>query len=70
MIRDPARLDFVHEFAGVPRSPASRSFLHGDSLQKWRRDHGFRFELDAAVRGLALHLGYPPEELMGAGSGA
>jgi hypothetical protein len=61
--RDPAGLDFAHEFAGVPRSPASRGFLHRDSLQKWRRDSGFRFELDASVRELALQLGYPPEEL-------
>jgi hypothetical protein len=63
LIRDPARLDFVHEFAGVPRSAASRGFLHADSLQKWRRDRGFRFELDPAVRGLAVQLGYPPEQL-------
>jgi hypothetical protein len=64
LICDPARLDFVHEFAGVPRSAASRDFLHADSLQKWRRDRGFRFELDPAVRGLAVQLGYPPEELL------
>jgi hypothetical protein len=64
VIRDPARLDFAHAFAGVPRSPASRGFLHQGSLQKWRRDRGFRLELDEGVRALALQLGYLPEELL------
>lgn len=63
LIREPSRLDFVHEFAGVPRGPESRGFLHGDSLQKWRRDPGFRFQLAGDVRGLALQLGYRPEEV-------
>jgi hypothetical protein len=63
MVRDPARLDFAHAFAGVPRHPEGRDFLHRDSIQKWRRDPGFRFELAAPVRALALELGYRPEEL-------
>jgi len=63
MVRDPGRLDFAHAFAGVPRSPESRGFLHGDSVQKWRRDPDFRFVLAAPVRTLALELGYRPEEL-------
>jgi hypothetical protein len=63
MIREPARLGFAHEFAGVPQSPESRGFLHDDSLQKWRRDPGFRLRLAGEVRGLAVRLGYPPEEL-------
>jgi hypothetical protein len=62
-ISDPARLDFTHAFAGVPRAPASRGFLHADSLQKWRRDPDFRFVLAAPVRALALELGYQPQEL-------
>ena len=62
-IRDPARLDFVHAFAGVARSPQSQGFLHADSIQKWRRDPDFRFALAAPVRTLALELGYTPEEL-------
>lgn len=62
-IRDPARLDFVHAFAGVPYTPESRGFLHADSIQKWRRDGDFRFVLAAPVRALALELGYPPQEL-------
>ena len=62
-IRDPARLDFVHAFTGVPRTPESQDFLHRDSIQKWRRDPDFRFVLAAPVRQLALELGYRPEEL-------
>jgi hypothetical protein len=65
MIRDPARLDFAHELTGVPSSAESRAFLHGDSVQRWRRDPGFRVQLADSVRGLALQLGYPPEELPG-----
>jgi len=63
VVRDPARLDFAHAFAGVPRSRESRGFLHADSIQKWRRDPDFRFALAAPVRDLALELGYRPEEL-------
>jgi hypothetical protein len=63
VIRDPARLDFLHAFAGVPRSPESRRFLHADSIQKWRRDRDFRFELAAPVHAFARELGYSPEEL-------
>ncbi len=62
-IREPARLDFIHVFTGAPRSPESRGFLHADSIQKWRRDTGFRFSLAAPVRSLALAFGYRPEEL-------
>ncbi len=62
-IRDPEQLDFVHAFAGVPRPPESRRFLHADSIQKWRRDPEFRLDLAAPVRALAHELGYRPEEL-------
>jgi hypothetical protein len=62
-IADPARLEFVHAFAGIPRPAESRRFLHADSLQKWRRDPDFRFVLAAEVAGLARELGYPREEL-------
>jgi len=63
VIRDPARLAFVHAFAGVPASPESRRFLHGDSIQKWRRDPDFRLAPAAEVRRLALAFGYRPQEL-------
>lgn len=63
MVGDPARLDFAHAFAGVPRSPQSRRFLHGESIQEWRRDPGFRFALAAPVRDLAIEFGYRYEEL-------
>jgi hypothetical protein len=62
-IADPARLDFVHAFAGVPRAAESRGFLHADSIQKWRRDADFRCALAPEVAALALELGYPREEL-------
>jgi len=63
MVREPARLDFAHAFAGVPRSPESRGYLHRDSIQKWRRDPEFRFALASPVRDLALAFGYRPEDL-------
>jgi len=63
MTREPARLDFAHAFAGVPPARESRGFLHADSIQKWRRDRKFRFELAAPVRALASRFGYRPEEL-------
>jgi len=67
-IRDPDSLDFVHAFTGVPPTPESRGFLHGDSIQKWKRDPNFRFALAAPVRQLALELGYRSEELASGGS--
>lgn len=63
LVRDPARLDFAFEFAGVARPPASRSFLHADSVRKWERDPGFRIALDPRVAALARQLGYAAEEL-------
>jgi hypothetical protein len=63
LVRDPARLDFLLEFAGVARPEGSGAFLHADSLGRWRRDAAFRLRLAAPVAALARELGYQAEEL-------
>lgn len=63
VVRDPARLDFVHAFAAAPRPPESRGFLRADSIQKWRSDRRFRLALDPEVTMLARELGYRTVEL-------
>ena len=46
-----------------PRPSLISDYLHTRSVQRWKSDPWFGFQLAPEVRELAIRLGYTPEEL-------
>ena len=51
------------DFLGRTMSPAATSYIHARSLQRWKEDRWFGFQLDADVERLAMSLGYARDDL-------
>lgn len=63
MVRDPTVLQPVLDFIEVGWSLPASDYLHTRSVQRWKSDPWFGFQLAPEVRELAIRLGYTPEEL-------
>jgi hypothetical protein len=53
----------VLEFLGQPPVPDAEQFVHGHSLQRWRKDPWFGFRLHPRIEQLAVSFGYGPDDL-------
>lgn len=51
------------EFLGRPLSPEAQGYIHTRSLQLWKDDRSFGFQLDGAVEELAATFGYTSDDL-------
>jgi Sulfotransferase family len=51
------------EFLDRPASPAANSYMHAKSLQRWKVDRWFGFQLDGEVERLATSFGYTSADL-------
>ena len=64
MVAEPAIVfESVCRFIGVSPLRSMGSSVTDESLGKWRRDPGFRFELAEDVTRFAINLGYPEIDL-------
>jgi hypothetical protein len=63
MVTDISSLQKVFDFIGVQEIHDPGGFLHGRSIQKWRNDRLYGFELSEKVRELAEHFGYPEKNM-------
>jgi Sulfotransferase family len=52
------------EFLGGRPTPDAERFMHGQSLQLWRKDRWFGFQLDPQVERLAHSFGYSRHDLL------
>jgi hypothetical protein len=59
----------IAHFVGIPADPACGSGVRSTSTFKWREDPQHSLALDPAVAQMAIHLGYPPEELANSHAG-
>ena len=51
------------DFLGRPVSPDAKSYIHAKSLQRWKVDRWFGFQLDGEVERLATSFGYSRDDL-------
>ena len=52
------------EFIGQPPVPDAEHFVHGQSLQRWRKDRWFGLQLHPEVERLACSFGYSSDDLV------
>lgn len=52
----------IQDFIGVKIASDVGAGVHTGSFEKWRDDAGFRPSLDTAVRRMAEHFGYAPQD--------
>jgi hypothetical protein len=55
--------DKLLRFLDRPMMPEAKEYIHAKSLQRWRTDRWFGFQLDPNVRMLATSFGYTSAEL-------
>jgi hypothetical protein len=51
------------EFLDRPMTPKAQSYIHAKSLQRWKADRWYGFQLDPEVERLALSFGYAGADL-------
>lgn len=65
--RTAESFDNLCEFIGIERMPQLGDSISDNSIEKWRTDPDFYFELDETVGKFAGRYRYPPEELANIG---